>query len=252
MRLRSGINSLFPPKTSHSSPEPVKIISELVEPELIVTPPSNSITPTPSVDEDEEELETDDFEDDSDEFSFYRFSQRYFQDNASHTHIPYRLKKSLLHLDDEGDTLVRSQTGTSHSRITINPRDFSPHCFSFLSSPPGMSDYMVDHFALHGGYTRTQILRCHISGIKQHAPGSTQQAGQEAEQLGGTGPGKLLHISYYYTEKKNQSNYLTSSNDVISGQKILRKNKKKFDRRASSIPEEVTIMLFILSFFFCH
>lgn len=110
---------------------------------------------------------------------------------------------------------------------------------------------MVDHFALHGGYTRTQILRCHISGIKQHAPGSTQQAGQEAEQLGGTGPGKLLHISYYYTEKK-QSNYLTSSNDVILGQKILRKNKKKFDRRASSIPEEVTIILFILSFFFCH
>lgn len=111
-----------------------------------------------------------------------------------------------------------------------------------------MSDYMVDHFALHGGYTRTQILRCHISGIKQHAPGSTQQAGQEAEQLGGTGPGKLLHISYYYTEKKKQSNYLTSSNDVILGQKILRKNKKKFDRRASSIPEEVIIILF----FFCH
>lgn len=126
VRLRSGINSLFPPKMSHSSPEPVKIISELLEPELIVTPPSNSISPTPSVDEDKEE-ETDDFEDDGDEFSFYRFSQRYFQDSASHTHIPYRLKKSLLHHDDEGDTLVRSQTGTSHSRITINPRDFSPH-----------------------------------------------------------------------------------------------------------------------------
>lgn len=53
------------------------------------------------------------------------------------------------------------------------------------------------------------------------------------------------------TLKKTQSNYLTSSNDVISGQKILRKNKKKFDRnrRASSIPEEVTIIFFILSFF---
>lgn len=127
MRLRSGINSLFPPKTSHSSPEPVKKISEFLEPELTVTPPSNSITPSPSVDEDEEEEENDDFEDDGNEFSFYRFSQRYFQDNASHTHIPYRLKKSLLHHDDEGDALVRSQTGTRHSRITINPRDFSPH-----------------------------------------------------------------------------------------------------------------------------
>lgn len=157
MRLTSGINSLFPPKTSHSSPEPVKKNSELLKTELIVTPPSNSISPTPSVDEhDEEEEENDDFEDDGDEYSFYRFSQRYFQGNASHTHLPYRLKKSLLHHDDEGDALVRSQTGTRHSRITINPRDFSPHIqFLLPLSPPGMSDYMVDHFALHGGYTRT-------------------------------------------------------------------------------------------------
>lgn len=64
----------------------------------------------------------------------------------------------------------------------------------------------------------------------------------------------LDQVNYYIyliiTLKKTQ-NYLTSSNDVISGQKILRKNKKKFDRnrRASSIPEEVTIILFILSFF---
>lgn len=67
----------------------------------------------------------------------------------------------------------------------------------------------------------------------------------------------LDQVNYYIyliitLKKIKQSNYLTSSNDVISGQKILRKNKKKFDRRASSIPEEVTIILFILSFFFCH
>uniref|UniRef100_A0A3Q0RF94 Myosin VIIBb n=1 Tax=Amphilophus citrinellus TaxID=61819 RepID=A0A3Q0RF94_AMPCI len=89
-----------------SSPEPVAEKSKITKPELIITPPSNSATPTPSVENKEEEEEDDDYDDDSDEFSFYKFSQRHFQDNANHTHITYRLKKSLLHHDDEGDALA--------------------------------------------------------------------------------------------------------------------------------------------------
>ncbi|KAL3988122.1 suppressor of cytokine signaling 3 [Sarotherodon galilaeus] len=72
--------------------------------DLPVTPSVN--VADKEISESEEEEENDDFEDDGDEFSFYRFSQRYFQGNASHTHLPYRLKKSLLHHDDEGDALA--------------------------------------------------------------------------------------------------------------------------------------------------
>uniref|UniRef100_A0A3B4EZ56 Unconventional myosin-VIIa-like n=1 Tax=Pundamilia nyererei TaxID=303518 RepID=A0A3B4EZ56_9CICH len=158
------------------SPEPVKIISELLEPELIVTPPSNSISPTPSVDEDKEE-ETDDFEDDGDEFSFYRFSQRYFQDSASHTHIPYRLKKSLLHHDDEGDTLA---------------------CLTIW--------WIILRFM-------GDIPEPKSSDAISVASSNTPQALPSRQ-------GRRL------------------SNLVGLDQKILRKNKKKFDRRASSIPEE--------------
>uniref|UniRef100_A0A3P8Q2U0 Myosin VIIBb n=1 Tax=Astatotilapia calliptera TaxID=8154 RepID=A0A3P8Q2U0_ASTCA len=161
---------------SESDPEPVKIISELLEPELIVTPPSNSISPTPSVDEDKEE-ETDDFEDDGDEFSFYRFSQRYFQDSASHTHIPYRLKKSLLHHDDEGDTLA---------------------CLTIW--------WIILRFMGDIPEPKSSDAISVASSNTPQAPPSRQ--------------GRRL------------------SNLVGLDQKILRKNKKKFDRRASSIPEE--------------
>ncbi|XP_039878393.1 unconventional myosin-VIIb-like isoform X1 [Simochromis diagramma] len=163
-------------ETSHSSPEPVKIISELLEPELIVSPPLNSISPTPSVDEDKEE-ETDDFEDDGDEFSFYRFSQRYFQDSASHTHIPYRLKKSLLHHDDEGDTLA---------------------CLTIW--------WIILRFMGDIPEPKSSDAISVASSNTPQAPPSRQ--------------GRRL------------------SNLVGLDQKILRKNKKKFDRRASSIPEE--------------
>ncbi|XP_005458181.1 unconventional myosin-VIIa [Oreochromis niloticus] len=167
-------------ETSHSSPEPVKKNSELLKTELIVTPPSNSISPTPSVDEhDEEEEENDDFEDDGDEYSFYRFSQRYFQGNASHTHLPYRLKKSLLHHDDEGDALA---------------------CLTIW--------WIILRFM-------GDIPEPKASDAISVASSNTPQAPPSRQ-------GRRL------------------SNLVGLDQKILRKNKKKFDRnrRASSIPEE--------------
>lgn len=48
----------------------------------------------------------DEFDDSSDEFSFYRF-----QGNATHTHITQRLRQPLLPHDDEGDALVRGRRG---------------------------------------------------------------------------------------------------------------------------------------------
>ncbi|XP_042284103.1 unconventional myosin-VIIb-like [Thunnus maccoyii] len=62
---------------------------------------STATTPTPSLDEDDDE-----FDDGSDECSFYRFSILHFQSNTSHTHINQRLKLSLLPHDDEGDALA--------------------------------------------------------------------------------------------------------------------------------------------------
>ncbi|XP_061653732.1 unconventional myosin-VIIa-like [Phyllopteryx taeniolatus] len=62
---------------------------------------SDTATLTPSLEEEE-----DDFEDFTEEFSFYNFSILHFQGDVSHTHINQRLKKPLLQHDDEGDTLA--------------------------------------------------------------------------------------------------------------------------------------------------
>uniref|UniRef100_I3KQX6 Myosin VIIBb n=1 Tax=Oreochromis niloticus TaxID=8128 RepID=I3KQX6_ORENI len=190
VRLTSGINSLFPPKTSHSSPEPVKKNSELLKTELIVTPPSNSISPTPSVDEhDEEEEENDDFEDDGDEYSFYRFSQRYFQGNASHTHLPYRLKKSLLHHDDEGDALA---------------------CLTIW--------WIILRFMGDIPEPKASDAISVASSNTPQAPPSRQ--GRRLSNLVG-----LDQVNYciylIITLKKTQSNYLTSSNDGTTLQRPL-------------------------------
>ncbi|AWP04504.1 putative unconventional myosin-VIIa-like [Scophthalmus maximus] len=53
-----------------------------------------------------EEEDEDDFDEDSDELSFYRFSILHFQSNLSHTHITQRLRLPLLPHDDEGDALA--------------------------------------------------------------------------------------------------------------------------------------------------
>ncbi|TWW72912.1 Unconventional myosin-VIIb [Takifugu flavidus] len=67
-----------------------------------ITPFSSpaSSTSTPPPEEDEE------FEDNSGEFSFHRFSVLHFQGGATHTHIIQRLTEPLLHHDDEGDALA--------------------------------------------------------------------------------------------------------------------------------------------------
>lgn len=51
--------------------------------------------------------EADDFDENLDEFSFYRFSILHFQSNATHTHINNRLRQPLLHHEDEDDAMVR-------------------------------------------------------------------------------------------------------------------------------------------------
>nr|XP_061795835.1 unconventional myosin-VIIa-like [Nerophis lumbriciformis] len=67
----------------------------------ISIPASDTTNPTPSLEEEE-----DDFEDFTEEFSFYQFSILHFQGDVSHTHIKQRLKKPLLQHDDEGDILA--------------------------------------------------------------------------------------------------------------------------------------------------
>lgn len=49
----------------------------------------------------------DDFNENLDEFSLYRFSILHFQGNATHTHINKRLRQPLLHHEDEDDAMVR-------------------------------------------------------------------------------------------------------------------------------------------------
>ncbi|XP_019733516.1 unconventional myosin-VIIa-like isoform X1 [Hippocampus comes] len=86
-----------------------------------------------SIDEEEDE-----FEDFTEEYSFYKFSILHFQGDASHTHINQRLRKPLLQHDDESDTLAcltvwwiilrfmgdilepRSQDATSQVSISIS------------------------------------------------------------------------------------------------------------------------------------
>ncbi|XP_044074657.1 unconventional myosin-VIIb-like [Siniperca chuatsi] len=82
-------------------PEPVEETSVETSKLEIIPPASTSTTPTPSLEEDDDE-----FDDGSDEFSFYSFSIHHFQGNASHTHITQRLRQPLLPHDDEGDALA--------------------------------------------------------------------------------------------------------------------------------------------------
>ncbi|XP_039672113.1 unconventional myosin-VIIb-like [Perca fluviatilis] len=83
-------------------PEPVKEISDEISELEIIAAASISTTPTPSLEEDED----DEFDDGSDEFSFYKFSILNFQSNHSHTHINQRIRQPLLPHDDEGDILA--------------------------------------------------------------------------------------------------------------------------------------------------
>ncbi|XP_041658240.1 unconventional myosin-VIIa-like [Cheilinus undulatus] len=83
---------------------------DLLEPEedpsvkITISPASNSRTSTPSIGEDDEE---DEFDEDSDQFSFYKFSILHFQgEENTHKHITQRLRKPLLCHDDEGDALA--------------------------------------------------------------------------------------------------------------------------------------------------
>ncbi|XP_039999659.1 unconventional myosin-VIIa-like, partial [Xiphias gladius] len=81
------------------SDEFVKRCNMSEEAEEVIAPTSTS--PTPSLEEDDDE-----FNDDGDEFSFYKFSILHFQGNTTHTHITQRLKQPLLPHDDEGDALA--------------------------------------------------------------------------------------------------------------------------------------------------
>uniref|UniRef100_A0A3Q1B715 Myosin VIIBb n=1 Tax=Amphiprion ocellaris TaxID=80972 RepID=A0A3Q1B715_AMPOC len=96
----SDINSVFTVKKMSGQEEETSFDpSELQE-----AIPRAWATPSPSLDEDEDEDENE-FDDENDEFSFYKFSILHFQD-ADHKHITQRLKKSLLTHDDEADELA--------------------------------------------------------------------------------------------------------------------------------------------------
>nr|XP_015812974.2 unconventional myosin-VIIa [Nothobranchius furzeri] len=93
--------------------EPVEKISEKPEPrmEIVITPASPPRTPTPSPEEmpslgQEDEVFYDSSNAESDPFSFYNYSKKYFQNNVSHDHTPQRLRQSLLLHEDEGDALA--------------------------------------------------------------------------------------------------------------------------------------------------
>ncbi|XP_061588983.1 unconventional myosin-VIIa-like [Cololabis saira] len=67
----------------------------------VLAPASRSTTPTSPMEE-----EDDNFDHETDEFSFSKFAVRNFQDDADHRHTPQRLKSPLLAHDDEGDALA--------------------------------------------------------------------------------------------------------------------------------------------------
>uniref|UniRef100_A0A3Q1CJU4 Myosin VIIBb n=1 Tax=Amphiprion ocellaris TaxID=80972 RepID=A0A3Q1CJU4_AMPOC len=99
----SDINSVFTVKKMSGQEEETSFDpSELQE-----AIPRAWATPSPSLDEDEDEDENE-FDDENDEFSFYKFSILHFQD-ADHKHITQRLKKSLLTHDDEPDNLTEDE-----------------------------------------------------------------------------------------------------------------------------------------------
>nr|XP_057924383.1 unconventional myosin-VIIb-like isoform X1 [Doryrhamphus excisus] len=83
-----------------ASEEEEEILQKIDTLSEISIPSSYATTPTPSFEEE------DDFEDFTEEFSFYKFSILHFQGDTSHTHITQRLRKPLLQHDDEADTLA--------------------------------------------------------------------------------------------------------------------------------------------------
>nr|XP_020479722.1 unconventional myosin-VIIb-like [Monopterus albus] len=82
-------------KIQSTSVDTSELDSEIIAPALASATSSLSL-----------EEEDDEFDDDGDEFSFYKFSTLHFQGNATHTHITQRLQHSLLPHDDEGDALA--------------------------------------------------------------------------------------------------------------------------------------------------
>uniref|UniRef100_A0AAQ5YJ67 Myosin VIIBb n=1 Tax=Amphiprion ocellaris TaxID=80972 RepID=A0AAQ5YJ67_AMPOC len=111
----SDINSVFTVKKMSGQEEETSFDpSELQE-----AIPRAWATPSPSLDEDEDEDENE-FDDENDEFSFYKFSILHFQD-ADHKHITQRLKKSLLTHDDEADELPDNLTEDEDIMIGEGP-----------------------------------------------------------------------------------------------------------------------------------
>ncbi|XP_068459277.1 unconventional myosin-VIIb-like [Clinocottus analis] len=84
-----------------NTPKPVEETTVETTQLEIIAAASLSSTPTPSLDEDDDE-----YDDGSDEFSFFKFSILNFQSNTGHTHLNQRLKQPLLSHDDEGDALA--------------------------------------------------------------------------------------------------------------------------------------------------
>lgn len=175
-------------------PEPVEETSvEISEPEIIA-PSSISTTPTPSLEEDDDE-----FDDGTDDFSFYKFSILHFQGNATHEHITQRLRQPLLPHDDEGDALVRGQRGSRNGFLSVRDFHLLPALIPRFSShfPPGMPDCFLDYTAFHGGHARTKICGHDVSRGQHRLASYASTAGQEAEPPGGTRSGNmvtLLHV----------------------------------------------------------
>ncbi|KAM8850065.1 unconventional myosin-VIIa-like [Spinachia spinachia] len=101
------INPETPPSNElqkRNMPTAVEETSFATSRQKILTAASLSSTPTPSEEEDDDD--DDEFDDGSDECSFYKFSILHFQGNTGHTHHNQRLRQPLLHHDDEGDALA--------------------------------------------------------------------------------------------------------------------------------------------------
>lgn len=111
-------------------PEPVNEIFAETSELKVITPASIPSTPTPSLEEEEED---DEFDDGSDEFSFYKFSILHFQSNHGHTHFNERIKQSLLSHDDEGDVMVSGHRVKRSSFLTLK---ISIFCQSSLTVSP--------------------------------------------------------------------------------------------------------------------
>ena len=184
--LNNPLISILTVKTRWSTPEPAKEFRKNCSNIIEIAPTSEeksfetlrpvseimaslSTTPTPSLDEDDDE-----FDDESDKFSFYNFSILHFLGNITHTHITQRLKQPLLPHDDEGDALVRRQRlNIGCFLLTVNSKTFYLMLnFIFSLSSSGMSDFVVDYSAVHGGPTRTKISRCNISSFQHHVSSS--------------------------------------------------------------------------------